>query len=230
MTVETFTSSTTWTAPAGVTTVTVECWGGGGGGGDAEGNPAAGGGGAGGCYALKEVAVTPGNNYTVTVGAGGAADLYGGDSWFSTSTTVRGSGGAPGAAALTNNENGLEGSGYLNAPIGDVTYQGGDGAPGNYISNAGGGAGGGGAGSTGVGGNASNATGGTGTDDFGGDGANGPANNSPGTSATTATGYGGGGGGAKANNAANRSGGSGAPGFVRLTYGTPANSTFFQLF
>ena len=30
---QTFTSSGSWTAPAGVTSVTVECWGGGGGGG-----------------------------------------------------------------------------------------------------------------------------------------------------------------------------------------------------
>ena len=74
---ETFSSSTTWNAPTGVTSVTVECWGGGGGGGRATGNPATGGGGAGGSYALKQVSVTPGNTYTITVGTGGAGGQAG---------------------------------------------------------------------------------------------------------------------------------------------------------
>ena len=40
----------TWMTPAGVTSITVECWGGGGAGGGATGYPAGGGGGAGGSY------------------------------------------------------------------------------------------------------------------------------------------------------------------------------------
>ena len=65
--------TTSWTAPAGVTSATVQAWGGGGAGGGATGNPAEGGGGAGGQYAIKVIAVTPGNSYTVVVGAGGTA-------------------------------------------------------------------------------------------------------------------------------------------------------------
>ncbi|MGZ8257433.1 MAG: glycine-rich domain-containing protein, partial [Gallionella sp.] len=55
---DTFPSSGTWTAPAGVTSATVEAWGGGGAGGGATGNPAKGGGGAGGQYASKVVTVS----------------------------------------------------------------------------------------------------------------------------------------------------------------------------
>jgi hypothetical protein len=75
---QTFTSSSTWTAPAGVTAVTCTVVGGGGGGG-ASGNsttnsnfnyPA--GGGAGGAVSTSTVPVTPGTTYTVVVGAGGA--------------------------------------------------------------------------------------------------------------------------------------------------------------
>src|ERR1700690_3071633 len=50
----------TWYCPAGVTSVTVECWGGGGAGGGATSNPAAGGGGAGGAYTKAIIAVSPG--------------------------------------------------------------------------------------------------------------------------------------------------------------------------
>lgn len=74
---QTFTSSSTWTAPAGVSAVTCTVVGGGGGGG-ASGNsttnsnynfPA--GGGAGGAVTTERIAVTSGTTYTVVVGAGG---------------------------------------------------------------------------------------------------------------------------------------------------------------
>ena len=94
-----FTSAgaTTWTCPAGVTSVQVECWGGGGAGGSAlrtpnSGSVQYGGGGAGGAYAkLNSYAVTPGNTYYINVGAGGVAatgtvtndtKVAGGNSWF----------------------------------------------------------------------------------------------------------------------------------------------------
>jgi len=75
--VQTFTSSGTWTAPTSVTNVDVLCLGAGGGG--AAGarigatNPATpGGGGAGGnAVYIRNVRVTPGVAYTVTVGSGG---------------------------------------------------------------------------------------------------------------------------------------------------------------
>lgn len=73
-----FTSSSTWTAPAGVTAVTATVVGGGGGGG-ASGNSTANsnynfpaGGGAGGVVTTETVSVTPGTTYSVVVGAGGS--------------------------------------------------------------------------------------------------------------------------------------------------------------
>ena len=65
-----FTSSGTWTAPAGVNAAQVILVGGGGGGGQSSGN-AAGGGGGGGAVVTRNLAVTPGTTYNVTVGAGG---------------------------------------------------------------------------------------------------------------------------------------------------------------
>jgi hypothetical protein len=55
-----------WTVPAAVTKLLVECWGGGGGG-------ASGGGGGGGGYAATEWTVAPGTTVNITVGAAGAA-------------------------------------------------------------------------------------------------------------------------------------------------------------
>jgi hypothetical protein len=75
---QTFTSSGTWTAPAGVTAVTATVVGGGGGGG-ASGNSTTnsnynfpGGGGAGGVVTTQTVSVTPGTTYSVVVGSGGS--------------------------------------------------------------------------------------------------------------------------------------------------------------
>src|ERR1035437_7954274 len=65
-----FNSSAIWPIPAGVTKIMVEVWGGGGGGGN---YVAAIGGGGGGGYGKNILTVIPSTNYTVTVGAGGAA-------------------------------------------------------------------------------------------------------------------------------------------------------------
>ena len=59
--------TTSWTAPAGVTLIEVLVVGGGGGGGFQVG----GGGGGGGVIYNSAYPVTPGNAYTVTIGAGG---------------------------------------------------------------------------------------------------------------------------------------------------------------
>ena len=71
----------TWTAPTGVTSVTVEVWGGGGKGGTRT-TQYAGGGGGGGAYSKSTVSVTPGTGYTVVVGAGATTTSAGGDSYF----------------------------------------------------------------------------------------------------------------------------------------------------
>jgi len=65
-----------WTVPAGVTQITVEAWGGGGAGGGSDDyitcKGAGGAGGGGGAYATNStVSVTPGQNLTIVVGAGG---------------------------------------------------------------------------------------------------------------------------------------------------------------
>jgi hypothetical protein len=230
---QTFTTSGTWTAPDNVTSVTVECWGGGGAGGKATGNPAEGGGGAGGAYAKKVVSVTPGNTYTVTVGAATGANtgttvVNGNDSWFGTTGTVIAKGGAGGTAATTNSSNGTGGTGTTTGSIGDTVYAGGSGANGSFSSSLAGGAGGGGAGDAGAGGNASGntgGTGGTGTTTSGGAGAGGVAD---GTAGTTGTAPGGGGSGGDANTATDRNGGGGARGLVILTWSegstTPSDS------
>ena len=224
-----YTSSATFTVPAGVTSVTVEAWGGGGGGGRARGSPSTGGGGAGGAYARKTVAVVPLQEYAVTVGAGGIGGngtgtdtqhgRIGNPSWFGATNTVYAQGGGRGLSdGNINNYNGLGGTGSVALCVGDVVYRGGHGGRGNYntASTNRSGAGGGGAGTTGAGGDAvTNGVRGTGTSLYGGNGANGVTNALAGAGGST---YGGGGSGGKANSSTDRNGGSGADGLVRITY------------
>jgi len=70
VTVETFDSSTSWTVPAGVTSVDVECWGGGAGGGASSNGE---GGGGGGAYSKSTLSVTPSDSHQINIGAGGSA-------------------------------------------------------------------------------------------------------------------------------------------------------------
>src|SRR5690606_11223133 len=85
--------SYTFTAPAGVTSITVEAWGAGGGGSSIT-NFGGGGGGGGGAYASSVIPVTPGTSYNIVVGAGGNANSLGGYSEFrnSSSTLVKAAG------------------------------------------------------------------------------------------------------------------------------------------
>lgn len=106
---ESFTSAGTYnfTAPPGVTSLTVTSTGAGGGGGAGQGPYAGGGGGGGEAAQNTAVAVTPGSNYTAVVGAGGTAGVTpggnggaGGASTFAgDSQTVTGNGGSRGAGA-----------------------------------------------------------------------------------------------------------------------------------
>ena len=73
----TFSVTTTWTVPAGVTKIMVEVCGGGGGGAGTGNSNAAGGGGGGG-YAKGIFTVTPSSTLNVNVGNGGAAGTAGG--------------------------------------------------------------------------------------------------------------------------------------------------------
>ena len=94
--------SNTWTVPAGVTKILVECWGGGGGGGTTSG---AGGGG----YVSAKFNVAPGNTGLMQIGAGGsilfaATGVPGGTSLFSINGMAEfASGGFGAAVALTSN-------------------------------------------------------------------------------------------------------------------------------
>jgi hypothetical protein len=146
-----FTGNGIWTAPSGVTRVIVELWGGGGGGG-INGGPlglTSGFGGGAGAYARSVIVVTPGNIYSVTIGAGGAEDVDGGASQFTDNTNTVllqsgggvqgydgsgsktcsssppycGSGGTPSATAQI----GHSGAGAL--PLGNCTPSGGPGYP-----------------------------------------------------------------------------------------------------
>ena len=85
--------TTTYTVPAGITQITIRAWGGGAGGFTALGYDGPGGlaggtnssfggdGGAGGDFTQTVLAVSAGQSFTVVVGAGGASDLAGGDSY-----------------------------------------------------------------------------------------------------------------------------------------------------
>lgn len=93
-----------WTAPAGVTSVSAVAVGGGGGGVSvgATGGQGGHGGGGGGLGWTNNISVIPGSSYTVVVGSGGNSSLNspasnGGDSYFINTSTLAGFGGQGGA-------------------------------------------------------------------------------------------------------------------------------------
>lgn len=220
--VHTFNSGTgTFTAPYGVISVTVEAWGGGGGGSANSGNDA-GGGGGGGAYASRTFSVTPGNSYSITVGAGGGSGQAGGNSQFiadaPADNVIAAGGGSTG-----NSWTGADG-GQAADSVGAVVRSGGDGGNGATSGppfNRGGGGGGGSATTAADGGDGNNGTtsgGGTGGSGQGngGNGGNGESNGANGLPP------GGGGGGAGGTNTnVVYSGGSGANGRVIVRYRAP---------
>jgi len=183
--------TTTWTVPPCVTSVTVQVWGGGGGGGGAASNQnqnddeacSQGGGGGGGGFASRTYAVTPGEVYTIVVGAGGTAGPggtsnaaannggTGGNSSFSgpatvASGTLTGTGGTGGGGAWSRNTSngfnshiGFDGAGGNGGTglNGTSIFNGGNGSSGRHSASCYdvSGAGGGGAGTGANGGNAS---------------------------------------------------------------------------
>jgi hypothetical protein len=195
-----FNASGTFTVPTGITSVIVECWAGGAGGAP-DGALNGGNGGGGGAYSRSTLTVVGGNSYTVTVGAGGASNAAGGDSWFSTNATILAKGGT------------ISTGGQASAGIGDVKFNGGDGAAGAAAGVGGGG--GGGAGDANNGGNASGQTGGTGGVADGGNGGNGGATSTVGGSGVQP---GGGGGGGGFNVLGTTNGGPGAAGRVTVQW------------
>jgi len=222
--------STNWICPAGVTSVTVECWGGGGSGGasiNGGGSPSrsGAGGGGGGAYASSSVAVVPGNTYAIVVGAGGpsgSSSTSGGDSSFNTSTVIA-KGGAAGSSVNGSGLAGSAGSGGLaSASTGTTKYSGGNGAAGTTTASAAGGGGGSSAGTAAAGNNASGSTAGTAP---AAGAAGGAGRTSSAGDGSNASAPGGGGGGALSASSTGRLGGSGGDGRVRLTYTVAATPT-----
>jgi hypothetical protein len=203
-TLTTFTSgSGTWVCPAGVTSVKVECWGGGGAGSDHTSADGDGGGGGGGEYAAEPAyAVTPGNSYAYTVGAGGTTVANGdGNDGASTSfdgTNVLAYGG--GGAAV----GGFPGSNGTGS--GNTVHH--DGGFGGFAAFSGAGAGGGG--------------GSGGYTAAGNDGGNGVSANSPGAGASAVAGGGAGGNGGTTTKAGLAGGAPGGGGGGAGSQGTPA--------
>ncbi len=149
--------ASTFTVPAGITSLSVKVWGGGGGGG-AGGSAAAGGTGGGGGYVSGSVAVTPGETLTVYVGGGGATG---------TRNTAGGGGGGGGYSSI-----------YRGTTALAIAAGGGGGGGGRNSAGNTGGAGGAGGGTTGVAGSTSGAGGGggAGTQSAGGAGGTGGTN------------------------------------------------------
>ncbi len=206
-TVQTFNASDTWTAPAGVYTVTVEVWGGGGGG--ADGGNSGGGGGGGGAYARSQVSVIPGASYTITVGAGGGEGNAGADSYFRLGSTnlVRADGGGAGSGS-----SGGSGGSTANS-IGTTIFDGCSGGNGMSGGTDRGGGGGGSPTSTG------NCTAGS-AGSSGGLGGTGEGTGGVGSSTANDGTNGGqpGGGGGGSSDQANSDGGAGGAGRILLTY------------
>ncbi len=140
--VQTFTSSGTWTRPSGITKVIMKVQGGGGGGGGGNDFRPAGGGGGGGGYSEKFLDVSSISTSTITIGAAGTAGAAqgsggaGGDSsWADGTNTITGSGGSLGAAAAYPDVSGAGGAGG-SATNGDVNIPGQYGMNSNVYSNA----------------------------------------------------------------------------------------------
>jgi subtilisin-like proprotein convertase family protein len=206
--VVTYTANGSYTVPAGVTQITVECWGGGGRGGTRQGSNGAAAGGGGGAYARSVLTVTPGQVFTVTVGAGSNnGGTPGGDSWFGTASTVMAKGGGSVANNITTGASG----GSAASSVGTITYSGGNGSNSNL-------SGGGGGSSAGIAANGAN-----GAVPAGGTAPAGGGNGGNGRSTTQGDGQdgsapGGGGGGALRTSSGTRDGGQGGDGRVVVSF------------
>ena len=207
--------STTWTVPAGVTSINIECWGGGGGGGTRTSSNRGGGGGGGG-YARKTISVQAGLTVSILIGKGGVAGSAGNNTvaTYNGVTSVTANGGGAGNQTTTG------GAGGSYSCTGGCTdyWTGASGGGGGGTGNGGGGGGAGAGGPTAPTAGTAGGAAGTGSPAWAGPptslaGGNGGA----GGGATAGTGVvpGGGGGGYRS---AGSSGGAGGNGAVRISY------------
>ena len=136
--IQIFTSSGTFTAPTGVTKVYISmCGGGGGGTSNNNGNH---GGGAGGGYLLNyPFTVTPGNGYTVTIGAGGAAGNPASAGGTTSFDSISVTGGAGGTQSTTPAVGGGVGLAAASSTGGGPSFVGGSGSAGSGNDGRGGG-------------------------------------------------------------------------------------------
>ena len=134
-----------WTAPAGITSVSVVAVGGGGSG-YGGGSLGGGGGGGGGLGWKNDITVVPGQSYTVVVGSGGSGGASssgdGANSYFIDTSTVAGFGGAGGINRLGSAEGGGYvgdggGNGGRGGNSGQNLYPGGGGGAGGYSGDGG---------------------------------------------------------------------------------------------
>ncbi|MEI7802825.1 MAG: glycine-rich domain-containing protein, partial [Bacteroidota bacterium] len=221
----TYNTTGSWLCPAGITSVTVQCWGAGGAGGGNPTNADGGGGGGGGAFTSKTVTVSQGNTYNFTVGAGGTGVAggngnSGGDTYFPTvSPQVKALGGQGGFAPVFG-AGGVAGNGGASSGIGTIFHLGAIGGVGRNNGTGTGGGGGSSAGTAldGVAGSVGTATPGAGgtAPAGGGDGGNGAASNGNGNAGSIPGG--GGGGSGDQNPTANRAGGNGANGQIVIVY------------
>ena len=190
----------TWVAPSGVTAVSVVAVGAGG---STNGFSNAGGGAGGGVGYKNNYSVTPGNSYTVVVGAA-AVQAAGGSSYFVSLCVAQGGGGGRGTCIV---------AGIGGVYIGDGGGIGGNGGTGSSACGGAGGGGGGAGGYAGNGGKGANARCGTGT--TGVSGAGGAAGGGGGATTCSPSGLrvgGGGGGVGLLGQGSNGAGGAGASG------------------
>jgi len=215
-------STQSWTVPAGVTAIKVECYSGGGSGAAGNDSNAGGGGGAGGYAVRTAMRVIPLKTYTFTVAAGCAGQtgsagfktgLNGGYSYFTGEDAVicqarQGTGGTSTAKGTC-----------VGTPYGDTKYNGGTGGE-FYVGGGGGGGGEGGGPPSGVGHNGGDGGfGAGGAGGTGGDGGDGGAGGTLGSNGSAGTAPGGGGGaGGSFNGTYYGNSGGGARGQTVITY------------
>lgn len=208
----------TFTVPASVTSLNVQCWGGGGGGIGGSSSVGQGGGGGGAYAGEPSYAVTPGQVLHYTVGAGGTGQNVGVNTAANGGNTVFDSTNVAGKGVTA-----IGGFSYQSAlnygPGGSVSgntvaFAGGNGGPITaFQSNGSGGGGSAGAAGTGFGGSSGGGAGSGG----GGGGASGGAGHSSGSNGSNGSVPGGGGGGAGKGTSSHH-GGNGAAGEVSITY------------